>query len=1018
MIPVRLTIEGIFSYRKPQVIDFERLTASGLFGIFGKVGSGKSSIPEAITLALYGEVNRMGPRDMKYNIMNLRSDKMLVDFIFRAGRENREYRFIYEVTRKKKNRQEIDTPKRSAYVHENGEWKPLPHNNAEEIIGLNRTNFSRTIIIPQGKFSEFLQLPDKERAQMLQDIFRLHEYDLGDKVNAAVAATSGKTQHLQGQLQGMGLPSEEEWNQLQTDIVLTEQQVSFTGKAYQQAEQAKNNAERIFREQQLLIQKKKEWQELTAREESILTLEKDIQTYILYQQHFGILYTRLNDGKSKIAPAQEKISQLEIQLRENEELLKGIQQQLTAVRPLYEQSEQWQEKIIGMENVARWLEGHQEILKRDERLQNAENHIREQATLCNNLKTQWQQLKEEIRSAREKLPDGIAIAEAIHREKSIAEKEEQARETAIELQLLSERLVNLEKNTDEIKTRCLALWQTVLSTFSTTAIENVIEKERQQLLEKERTVAIRENIHHLALDLREGEPCPLCGSTSHPDPFTIEQLQASPTELNQQLQAFSEKEKQTRQNLREIEGLLVQVENTRENILKKTKEAEKIQEQITTLNPVDTQETLAGIGLEALLQIEKNYRQTELTVKEAEKTSETVQQQLTEQEVLLKKYETAHAAIQAEKNTLEQQNQALQKEIHVGILEEFRTMPVEEIRQKALQIRQSISDTREKFSEYTSATHDLEKKRESLLSGLQLQKELLENLVREQKEYHRQWQQKITELEVGSPENIVPVLESNRDITAANTVITEYRHQKSTLASTLEMLEKSLDGVHITEEEMQHILEAFSRISREKEEIFNRAGALYERQKKITETRQQAELLQKELAHWEERMEGLAILRNMFRGMGFVNFVARKYLHILIHTANRRFHPMTGRQFMLEMDAENRLRIRDYMNGGELRSVSSLSGGQTFQASLCMALALAESVQVQSENERNFFFLDEGFGSLDEETLTIVMDTLRQLRKENRIVGLISHVDQLQEQIDVYLRVVNDPEKGSLLLTE
>lgn len=1018
MIPVQLTIEGIFSYRKRQVIDFERLTASGLFGIFGKVGSGKSSIPEAITLALYGEVNRMGPRDMKYNIMNLRSDKMLVDFIFRVGRDNREYRFIYEASRKKKNRQEIDTPKRSAYIHENGEWHPLSHNNAEEIIGLNRTNFSRTIIIPQGKFSEFLQLPDKERAQMLQDIFRLHEYDLGDKVNAASAATSGEIQHLQGQLQGMGLPSEEEWNQMETEIALTEQQVSAAGKTYLQAEQVKNNAERTFREQLLLAEKKKEWYELTAREESILALEKDIQTYILYQQQFGTLYTRINDRKSKIGPAQEKISQLEIQSRENEKQLKDILAQLAVIRPLYEQSEQWQDKITGMENVARLLEGENEIRKRDERIRNAENHIREQSVLCESLKTQWQQLKEEMVSAREKLPDGIAIAEAIHRKKNIAEKEQQAMDMSAELQLLSGRMANLEKNTDEIKTRCLAMWQTEFPEFSSSAIENAIEKERQQLLDLERSAAIRENIHHLALDLQEGEPCPLCGSTSHPHPFTIEQPQSGPTELHQQLQAFSEKEKQTRQYLREMENLLVQTENTKESTRKKTEEYQKIQAQIAGLHQNDIPGILAGMTLEELLQVEKDYRQTERTLKEAEKTSEALQQQLAEQENVLKKYETAHASISAEKQTLEQQNQVLQTQIHTSILEEFRKLPVEDIRSRVLQIRQSISDTKEKFSTYTTAAHDLEKKRESVVSSLQLQKEQLENLLREQEEYDRQWQQKIADLQISTPENIVSVLDSNRNVTADNAVITEYRHQKSALASTLDMLEKSLDGKHITEEEMQHILDAFSRASREKEEILNRAGALHERRKKVTETREQAELLQKELGQREERMEGLTILRNMFRGMGFVNFVARKYLHALIHTANRRFYPMTGRQFMLEMDTENRLRIRDYMNGGELRSVSSLSGGQTFQASLCMALALAESVQVQSENERNFFFLDEGFGSLDEETLAIVMDTLRQLRKENRIVGLISHVEQLQEQIDVYLRIVNDPEKGSLLLTE
>ena len=91
------------------------------------------------------------------------------------------------------------------------------------------------------------------------------------------------------------------------------------------------------------------------------------------------------------------------------------------------------------------------------------------------------------------------------------------------------------------------------------------------------------------------------------------------------------------------------------------------------------------------------------------------------------------------------------------------------------------------------------------------------------------------------------------------------------------------------------------------------------------------------------------------------------------------------------------------------------SGGQTFQASLSLALALADNIQQVTESRQNFFFLDEGFGSLDKESLNIVFDTLKSLRKENRIVGVISHVEEMQQEIDAHLTVENHPERGSLI---
>src|SRR3954471_19017441 len=103
MIPLKLTIKGLYSYQKETIIDFNHLTEAGLFGIFGAVGSGKSTILEAISFALYGETERLNKSDKRsYNMMNLRSKSLLIDFIFTCGDCNDRYKFTVNAKRNSK----------------------------------------------------------------------------------------------------------------------------------------------------------------------------------------------------------------------------------------------------------------------------------------------------------------------------------------------------------------------------------------------------------------------------------------------------------------------------------------------------------------------------------------------------------------------------------------------------------------------------------------------------------------------------------------------------------------------------------------------------------------------------------------------------------------------------------------------------------------------------------------------------------------------------------------------------
>ncbi len=164
MIPLRLELEGIYSYREKQVIDFQKLTQSGLFGIFGAVGSGKSSILEAIIIALYGEPERLSNKGERGSLINLQSQRLLIEFEFGIGKDNEErYMSRYELKRTKKDFNSVETAKHNFYKWDGANWDPMTIDSAESILGMKLTDFKRTIIIPQGKFREFVELKDQEQ---------------------------------------------------------------------------------------------------------------------------------------------------------------------------------------------------------------------------------------------------------------------------------------------------------------------------------------------------------------------------------------------------------------------------------------------------------------------------------------------------------------------------------------------------------------------------------------------------------------------------------------------------------------------------------------------------------------------------------------------------------------------------------------------------------------------------------------------------------------------------------------
>lgn len=173
--------------------------------------------------------------------------------------------------------------------------------------------------------------------------------------------------------------------------------------------------------------------------------------------------------------------------------------------------------------------------------------------------------------------------------------------------------------------------------------------------------------------------------------------------------------------------------------------------------------------------------------------------------------------------------------------------------------------------------------------------------------------------------------------------------------------------------------------------------------------------IEKRVKLLSQRNENIKLLDYLFRGQGFVQYISSIYLQQLCQHANVRFQRMTRGQLQLQLGENNEFEVIDFLNEGKSRSVKTLSGGQAFQVSLSLALALAESVQSKAKADKNFFFIDEGFGTQDSESINIVFETITGLLKDNRIVGIISHVEELKERIPLSLTITKDNERGSII---
>ncbi len=1007
MIPVKLTIEGLYSYQERQTIDFTDLTSAGLFGIFGNVGSGKSSILEAITFALYGNSDRLGATNFAYNMMNLKSNKLFIEFEF-LNAEDQLFKITREYKRNGKNFEKIVNSGVVLYRFEN-DWIPQESSDVEPILGLSSENFRRTIIIPQGQFKEFIELKQTARTQMMKEIFGLHRYDLQDKVAVLNTQNLTNLNQLQGKLSGFEEVSEEKIKQLEEELA---QHMNITNQIqdeYSQINESFQRLKALKTDFEHLKQKKIEFEKVSVQKIEMDRQKAEMERYELIFNGFH----RLLENQAKLEnQINGKTTSLDVQYKQLtllENQMQEVSNQIERLKNAYEALPTKRKEEADLELILQILTFSHEIEQLKERTFKGVKKV------------------EEVQENEQKIEDSI---KSLEKEITILSQSKINSQTLIEVGNWFVYSQNLNQLVQKQQTKILEQ-QNQINVFNDQLKENEIEistfenkfntafdvlKSTRQSLEKQKTdLELQQKLAQYTHNLHDGEACPLCGAFEHPNIVEVDDVTSNINAINKELKEIEEKASLLQKNQYEVQKIIDQkhfVEKQNQQEIQVLNELKiQVKEQLNLFVWKDFE----AENFELFEEKKNQSILLEQAISDKNKEIVTYRESVAKERQDLDKYKKALEKFKLEET--EKASQIRQNQLNLKVLkfEEFQKETTESVQQKLIDLNAHNSKIEQDYIRLTESLNKLTPVFASQKTTIESVEKQIKELSDELKQNQIEIEHGLTHHQIQSTEEVQQVLNQQLNVMQIRKELDDFRVLFETLKSSIKELEQKLNKVSFDEivfqkqEEklvvvIQQLKEATETVTKTKTEIERLAKSFAEKKELLLE-----------LDKLQKRATNLQTMRNLFNSAGFVQYVSSIYLKQLCDNANVRFHRMTRNQLSLQINENNEFEIVDYLNEGKSRSVKTLSGGQAFQVSLSLALALAESVQTNAKSEKNFFFIDEGFGTQDADAVNIVFETLMGLQKENRIVGIISHVDELKDRIPVALQVTKDEEKGSLI---
>ncbi|WP_368237145.1 exonuclease subunit SbcC [Bacillus velezensis] len=1119
MKPILLTIKGLHSFREEQTIDFAGLSGAGVFGIFGPTGSGKSSILDAMTLALYGKVERAA--NNTHGILNHAEDQLAVSFTFalQSG-----HRVSYKVERVFKRTDETKVKTALCRLIEIKDEQTVLADKAnevnkkvEELLGLTIDDFTRAVVLPQGKFAEFLSLKGAERRHMLQRLFNLEQYGdrLVKKLRRRAQEAAAKKNEMLAEQSGLGDAGEDALKQ-------AEQQFHEANERLEEAEKKRVRAKERFENHQEIWNLQTERDEYERREkkleerrpyitdlterlkeaETALALEPYADRYTeavrrkqrAEQEHElakrkseaeTVSFTRQNEAYE--AWRAHKAEQ-EPKLVKEEELyqrLSAIEQKLLEAKKEAEKTNaEHSKKEEEYEAASKQLAGVKDRLTRG---QNRQNELKEelkavQVTADERKKCQtaaqlaagFQQTQEQITKERANLTTQLKNVEKLNGE--------------------SESLTAKAKTEEEDITRAYQTLQTVYHMVCETERSLKAAAERadktqadlRRRSEEARTAALTKE---LSEKLIEGKPCPVCGSTQHDRPRSAHETFSPDTAVQEQLQqveallseaaalsqevltakvaleeqsgrfteecpflqsarvpeleaassisgrpldeAFSAVRlewKQMKQDMLSVKEKVTrlisahqqtvkQAEQLAERIRYEEKEAGRLRHSLEELESLS--ESRLNQYNEVCGDIPPNRIDAwQASIDEKDRQAEECEKRIETSIAFLKEHEEEKERLQEMKHRLERERLELhyaserlqqvidgyEQELGTAAEETSISAKLEAVRQELQLLKSKEQSLFDALKQAQQSLNDAKGRESGSLMSLRDAGTSLEKA-------QNDWRVRSKDTGFTEPDQVKKSLLPQGRAEEMKKEIDEFLDTSKQLSANISRVTDKLAERRISEEEWTASVSLLKQAEAESGAAMEEKGAQAKAFAVMQKQHKRFKEIEAELKSWQTQIDRLDKLQSVCKGNTFVEFLAEEQLESVARDASARLGALTRQRYAILVDSEGGFVMRDDANGGVKRPVSSLSGGETFLTSLSLALALSAQIQLRGQYPLQFFFLDEGFGTLDQGLLDTVVTALEKLQSDNLSVGVISHVQELRARLPKKL-IVHPSEPG------
>ena len=1107
MKPIALSIKGLHSFREEQTIDFEGLSGAGVFGIFGPTGSGKSSILDAMTLALYGKVERAA--NNTHGILNQAEDTLSVSFTF-ALQTNHQISYKVERVFKRTDEMKVKTAL-CRFIEIKDEHTVLAdkasevNKRVEELLGLTIDDFTRAVVLPQGKFAEFLSLKGAERRHMLQRLFNLEQYGdrLVKKLRRQAQEANARKNEMLAEQSGLGEASSEAVEQAEKALEQAEARLEAMRKNRDQAKERFTEHQEIWN-----VQKEK-----SAYEEEEKRLAEE-------QSHIDSMQKRLLEAETAAAlkPYADRYAEA-IQHEEQAEKEQTLAQKDLADRTAFfqqkhEEYEAWRqhksekepELLTEQEQLSRLQEIEIKLseAKQEEERKKADLRQKEEAlqSVMNELETvtdrltrgqnRQTELKQQLKSLqvtsneRKSCHQAAEMALRIRQtEEQIKKEKKRSEELNLVLQKMNEEKNTLVQKTEAEENNIIQAYEAVQTVYhlvceterSLTHMTEEARKSQHTLHLQREKARVALLTKELAQKLTAGKPCPVCGSTDH-DPSAsvhetyeadshleedikrtdvllteaaalsqeilsakitleeqsarfIEQCPFLQTIQAQNLEAAASFEnqpvyeafetvkfewKRIKQDILSVKTRMAQMIGAYQESLKKAEQLnEKIGFEKREADRIESIISELQSSMDSSLNMFKEAFQNQ-SVDEAEKWQQAIEEKDRAAEECEKRIEKSIAFLaehEAQKEKLRESGHRLEREKL-------------ELHYAAERIKSVIADYEHELGDYAKGD-SIQIKLRSVQQDLKLLKEKEQSLYEELQSAQMKlnqaksrasaseltlqeakgrlekakaaWLEHTKNTSITRTEEVEQSLIPADELEKMKTGIDQFMDKLKQNAANLKRVAEILAGRALSESEwnetvaaLQKAEDAFGAAIEEKGAAAKALAVIRDHHKRFNE-------IEAELKKWQTHIDRLDKLQAVFKGNTFVEFLAEEQLESVARDASARLSMLTRQRYAIEVDSEGGFVMRDDANGGVRRPVSSLSGGETFLTSLSLALALSAQIQLRGEYPLQFFFLDEGFGTLDQDLLDTVVTALEKLQSDNLAVGVISHVQELRARL-------------------